>query len=243
MNKTIKCLAVDDEPLALEIIESHISKFPNLKLMGKCGNAIEAAEAIKNEKPDLIFLDINMPEITGIEFMKTIRKSGILVVFTTAYTEYAVDAFALDALDYLLKPISLERFGQTVSRAEEYFTLKNGSEQVNVELNEGHIFVKSDSRLVKIGYDEIYHIEAFADYVKIHIENEKRIVTLQTMRNMELTLPKDKFCRVHRSFIISLNKVKSLSNTEVQIGNKMIPIGKNYKDEFMASMQQHNILK
>ena len=150
MNKVLKCMAVDDEPLALEIMEAHINKCDNLKLIAKCSNALEAAEAIKREKPDLIFCDIHMPEISGIDFMKSLQNSGILVVFTTAYTEYAVDAFTLDALDYLLKPVSFDRFKKSVDRAEEYFSIKNKSEQPQAEMNEGFMFVKADSKMIKI---------------------------------------------------------------------------------------------
>lgn len=237
MNKVLKCMAVDDEPLALEIMEAHINKCDNLKLIAKCSNALEAAEAIKREKPDLIFCDIHMPEISGIDFMKSLQNSGILVVFTTAYTEYAVDAFTLDALDYLLKPVSFDRFKKSVDRAEEYFSIKNKSEQPQAEMNEGFMFVKADSKMIKINYDEIWYVEAFADYVKIYTGEDKRIVTLQTMKNMEQSLPADKFARVHRSYIVAINKVVAIGAHEVKIGNKSIPLGKNYKDAFAQRMQ------
>lgn len=236
MNKTIKCIAVDDEPLALEIIEAHVNKCDNLKLIAKCANAIEAAEAISHEKPDIIFCDIHMPEISGIDFMKSLQKSGILVVFTTAYSEYAVDAFSLDALDYLLKPISLDRFKKSIERAEEYFTFKNQVEQPKAEMNIEHMFVKADSKMIKINYEDIWYVEAFADYVKIFTAEDRRIVTLQTMKNMETSLPADKFARVHRSYIVAIDKVKSIGAHEVQIGNKNIPLGKNYKDAFAQRM-------
>lgn len=229
-------MAVDDEPLALEIMEAHIKKCDNLKLIAKCSNALEAAEAIKNEKPDLIFCDIHMPEISGIDFMKSLQNSGILVVFTTAYTEYAVDAFTLDALDYLLKPVSFDRFKKSVDRAEEYFSIKNKSEQPQAEMNEGFMFVKADSKMIKINYDEIWYVEAFADYVKIYTGEDRRIVTLQTMKNMEQSLPADKFARVHRSYIVAVNKVEAIGAHEVKIGTKSIPLGKNYKDAFAQRM-------
>ncbi len=236
MNKTIKCIAVDDEPLALEIIEAHIGKCENLKLIAKCANAIEAAEAISHEKPDIIFCDIHMPEISGIDFMKSLQNSGILMVFTTAYSEYAVDAFSLDALDYLLKPVSLDRFKKSVERAEEYFTFKSQKEQPKAEMSIEHMFVKADSKMIKINYDDIWYVEAFADYVKIFTAEDRRIVTLQTMKNMEISLPADKFARVHRSYIVAMDKVKSIGAHEVQIGNKNIPLGKNYKDAFAVRM-------
>ncbi len=237
MSNLIKCMAIDDEPLALEIIESHISKFPHLKLISKCSNAIEASESIKIEKPDLIFCDINMPEISGIDFMKSIKDTGILLIFTTAYSEYAVDAFTLDALDYLLKPISLDRFKKSIGRADEYFEFKNKSEQPQSEMANQHMFVKADSKMLKINYDDIWYVEAFADYVKIFIEEDKRIVTLQTMKSMDQNLPEDKFVRVHRSYIVAINKIKSIGTHDVQVGNKSIPLGKNFKEAFSQKMQ------
>jgi DNA-binding LytR/AlgR family response regulator len=237
MNKQLKVMAVDDEPLALEIMEAHIKKCDNLKLIAKCANAIEASEAIKHEKPDLVFCDIHMPEISGIDFMKSLQNSGILVVFTTAYSEYAVDAFTLDALDYLLKPVSFDRFKKSVERAEEYFTIKNKTEQPQAEMSEGHMFVKADSKMIKINYDDIWYVEAFADYVKIYISEDKRIVTLQTMKNMEQSLPADKFARVHRSYIVAINKVLAIGAHEVKVGTKNIPLGKNYKEAFSQRMQ------
>jgi DNA-binding LytR/AlgR family response regulator len=178
-----------------------------------------------------------MPEISGIDFMKSLQNSGILVVFTTAYTEYAVDAFTLDALDYLLKPVSFDRFKRSVDRAEEYFSIKDKTEQPQAEMNDGFMFVKADSKMIKINYDEIWYVEAFADYVKIYISEDKRIVTLQTMKNMEQSLPANKFARVHRSYIVATNKVLAIGAHEVKVGNKNIPLGKNYKDAFAQRMQ------
>lgn len=236
MSKVLKCMAVDDEPLALEIMEAHIKKCDNLRLIAKCANAIEASEAISKEKPDLIFCDIHMPEISGIDFMKSLQNSGILVVFTTAYSEYAVDAFTLDALDYLLKPVSFDRFKRSVDRAEEYFAIKEKTEQPSAEMNDGHMFVKADSKMVRINYEDIWYVEAFADYVKIYTSEDKRVVTLQTMKNMEQSLPADKFARVHRSYIVAINKVEAIGAHEIKIGNKHIPLGKNYKDAFSKRM-------
>jgi DNA-binding LytR/AlgR family response regulator len=169
--------------------------------------------------------------------MKSLQNSGILVVFTTAYAEYAVDAFTLDALDYLLKPVSFDRFKRSVDRAEEYFSIKNKTEQPQAEMNDGFMFVKADSKMIKINYDEIWYVEAFADYVKIYTSEEKRIVTLQTMKNMEQSLPANKFARVHRSYIVATSKVLAIGAHEVKVGNKNIPLGKNYKDAFAQRMQ------
>ncbi|MBI1305775.1 MAG: response regulator [Bacteroidetes bacterium] len=236
----MKCLIVDDEPLALDVLESHLKSHPELELVARCSNAIEASEVLKNHQVDLIFIDIQMPEVTGIEFVKTLTNPPLLV-FTTAYAEYAVEGFELDAIDYLLKPISLDRFNKAVAKAKEYYQLKNGNEVENSELEDEHIFVKANQKLIKVSYDDIKYVEAFADYVKIFIP-EKRIVTLQTMKNMEKKLPAEKFCRIHRSFIVGLKHVQSYNSSEVEIDGNKLPIGKNYKDHFMELMKDNNVL-
>ncbi|MFT4521169.1 MAG: DNA-binding LytR/AlgR family response regulator [Bacteroidia bacterium] len=236
----MKCLIIDDEPLAQDVIESHLRSTPELTLVAKCNNAIEAAEMLKNQSIDLIFLDVNMPEISGIDFLRSLSEPP-LVIFTTAHAEYAVEGFELDAIDYLLKPISLERFQKAVSKAKEYFKIKNEDTAESTELDDNHIFVKANQKLIKIDYDEIKYVEAFADYVKIFIP-EKRIVTLQTMKNMERKLPEQKFCRVHRSFIVSLRHIESYNSSEVEVNGVKIPIGKNYKDRFLDLMKGNKIL-
>jgi len=239
----VKVILVDDEPLATEVLESHISKFPHIEVMGKFRNAIDLSEFLTHNQPDAIFLDIQMPQITGLDFMKTIEDKGIAVIFVTAYPEYAVDAFDLEALDYVVKPVSLDRFKKSIERLEEFLRFRKNNEGDDVKLEDGHIFVKADSKFVKLNYDQIQYIEAFADYVKIYISDDKRIITLQTMKNMEATLPSDKFIRVHRSFIVSISKVSALSGTEVTVGSRQIPIGKNYKESFMSVMNQSNFLR
>ncbi len=243
MSEPLNCIAVDDEPLALEVIESLISRHPNLKLARKCQNALEAMEWIKSNPVDVVFSDINMPGITGIDFAKAIQNARPVVVFTTAHQEYAAEAFEIEALDFLLKPVSPDRFSKTVKRLEEYFELRHSKGKENVEMDEGHMFVKSDSKLLKVAYSEILYVEAFADYVKIWIGEEKRIVTLQTMKNMESGLPADKFIRVHRSYIVAIDKIESLQNNAVTIMKKEIPVGKNYKDGLMELISKMNLMK
>lgn len=243
MLDSLNCVCVDDEPLALEVLESLLSRHPNLKLVRKCQNALEAMEWIKSNPVDVVFSDINMPGITGIDFAKAIHDARPVVVFTTAHQEYAAEAFEIEALDFLLKPISPDRFAKTVKRLEEYFELRGSKTKENVELEEGHMFVKSDSKLLKVGYSEIQYVEAFADYVKIWISDEKRIVTLQTMKNMENGLPKDKFIRVHRSYIVAIDKIESLQSNSVTIGKKEIPVGKNYKDGLMNLISSMNLMR
>ena len=240
-NKTLKCIIVDDEPLALEILESHINNTDGLELSKKCVHAIEASEAIKKEQPDVVFLDINMPEVSGLDLAQSL-KGGPLIVFTTAYEEYAVEAFEINAIDYLLKPISPDRFAKSVERVREYMELrsKDGSSASDeLESEEDFIYVKSEQRLIKIAYNDIYYIEALADYVKIHIVGNKRIITLQTMKNMAAKLPQDKFCRVHRSYIVNLKYIKSLSTNKIELNDQQIPIGKNYKEDFMSKINKN----
>ncbi|MCC7299268.1 MAG: response regulator transcription factor [Bacteroidia bacterium] len=239
----MNCICVDDEPLALEVMDSLISRHPNLKLNRKCANALDAMEWIKSNPVDVVFTDINMPGITGIDFAKAIRDSRTLLVFTTAHQEYAAEAFDIEAIDFLLKPVGPERFAKTVKRIEEYFELRENKGKENVEMEDGHIFVKSDSKLLKVAYNEILYVEAFADYVKIWTSEDKRIVTLQTMKNMEMGLPKDKFIRVHRSFIVAIDKIESLQSNAVHIGNKEIPVGKNYKDGLMELISGMNLMR
>ena len=236
----MKCVIIDDEPLAIDVIKSHLANHADLELVGTGSNAIQAAEILKSKQVDLLFLDIQMPEVTGIDFLRSLENPP-LVVFTTAYAEYAVEGFELDAIDYLLKPISKERFDKAIAKAHEYFKLKNGNEVDNTELEEEFIFVKANQKLIKISYDDIKYVEAFADYVKIYIP-EKRIVTLQTMKKMETKLPADKFCRIHRSFIVGLKHIESYNTSEVEVNGNKLPIGKNFKDNFMDLMKANNIL-
>lgn len=243
MTQKFTCLCIDDEPLALEVMDALISQHPSLQVVKKCSNAIEAIEWLNNNSPQVIFTDINMPGISGIEFAKAIKDKELAIIFTTAHQEYAAEAFETTALDYLLKPISPERFGVAVKRIEEYFELRSNKQNEKVEMEDGHIFVKSDSKLLKISYNEILYVEAFADYVKIWISEDKRIVTLQTMKNMESSLPADRFIRVHRSFIVSVDKITSVQPGIVNLGSKEIPVGKNYKDRLQELINNRRLFR
>ncbi len=233
----ISCLIVDDEPLAQDVLEAYIKNTPQLNLVGICNNAIEALEKMKLSQVDLIFLDIQMPEITGIDFLRTL-KDPPMVIFSTAYQNYAVEGFELNAIDYLLKPFSLERFQKAVRKADELAKLK----EEHLQREDEYIFIKSDQKLQKVHYNDILFIEALADYVKIHTP-DKRYITLQTMKNMEEKLPDKYFKRVHRSFIVSLDKIMSIVGGSVEVGDQRIPIGKNYKESFFIALEKNNILK
>jgi DNA-binding LytR/AlgR family response regulator len=236
----MNCIAVDDEPLALDIIEAYVARHPELTLVARCNNAAEASEVLKKHKVDLMFLDIEMPEITGLSFVKSLEHKP-LFMFTTAYPDYALEGFELDAIDYLLKPIAYDRFEKGVEKALEYYKIKQNSDVAESDLESEHFFVKANQKLIKLSYSEIYYVEAFADYVKIFLA-DKKIVTLQTMKNMERKLPPEMFSRVHRSFIVNRNHVASFSTSACEVNEVKIPIGKNYKEAFVALMKSNTIL-
>lgn len=231
----IKTIIVDDEPLALDVLEAYVSKMPNLQLVARCENAFEANEALQNHKIDLIFLDIQMPQLNGIEFLRSLSNPPA-VVFTTAYSEYAVEGFELNAVDYLVKPISMDRFMKAVNKAAEVIARKPESQPQQEEANDNFFFVKADKKLVKIVFDDIVYIEGLKDYVIIKNENS-RVITLQTMKSLEDKLPAQIFKRIHRSFIVNLNKILAVDGSVVEVTEKgqvkQLPIGKNYKDELL----------
>ncbi len=233
----LNCLVVDDEPLARDVLTAFIEENQELRLVHSCQNAIEAREILQHQEVDVVFLDIQMPEISGIEFLKSLRNPP-MVVFTTAFPNYALEGFNLDAVDYLLKPFSKDRFNKAVSKLfERQRSKQNGNEETDLE----HIFVKADQKLIKLRFEDIHYVEALADYVKIHT-NERRIITLQTMKKMEEKLPQDRFIRVHRSFIVGVKKIKSINGNKIELGEQMIPIGKNYKNGLYEYLYSNNIL-
>ena len=227
----MNCLAIDDEPLALTIIEDFTAKIPFVKLVATCTSAMEAMEILNKTKIDLIFLDINMPHLSGTEFLRSMDSTP-MVIFTTAYSEYAVEGFDLNAIDYLVKPIAWDRFLRAVNKAYELYNLKQGktnNETVRAETN--YILVKADYATVKINLNEILYIEGLKDYVKIYC-GPRPVITKTTMKNIEKKLPSARFLRIHKSFIISLSKIDSIENQRVIIGDKRIPVGDQYKDGF-----------
>ena len=218
----INCLVVDDEPLARETLENYIQEFNNLKLIKSCSNAFEAINFIKSEKIDLLFLDINMPKLSGLDMLKALDHKPA-VVFTTAYPEFAVDGFELDAIDYLVKPFGLDRFLKAVNKVEE---------RLKKELDSGHIAIKADKKIYKIKFDDIKYLEAMGDYVKVFTINET-LITHQTMKNLEELLPSGLFIRIHKSFIISFNAINFIEGNQVKINDQMLPIGASFKDELL----------
>lgn len=236
MSKTIQCIIVDDEPIAREILESHLSKINAVTIVATCKNAIEAFNEISSKQVDLIFLDINMPEISGLSFAKSINKN-IKVIFTTAYREYAVDGFDLQAVDYLLKPISFERLLQSVNKyLGENIIINETSLVENIEEKSEFIFVRADRKMVKITFSEINYIESLSDYIKIHLE-DKIIVTRETITSIEAKLPQKEFFRIHRSFIVSIDKITSFTNEFVEINKKALPISRSYKKDVLLRLE------
>lgn len=232
MNK-VTCIAIDDEPIALGIVVSYIKKIPYLELLAEFDNPIDASEYIQKHKVQLIFLDINMPDLSGVEFARTLDKSS-KVIFTTAHDKYAVEGFQLHALDYLLKPISYAVFANSVKHAKEYFDLLESKQaELPVNTDDNYLFVKADYQIHRIEFSDILYFEGLKDYVKLYIEGSlKSIVFHSTMKSLEEKLPLDKFMRVHRSFIVSLNKIKTIERDRIIFGDKRIPISKQYKSGF-----------
>lgn len=237
----INVLIVDDEPLAQEVLEAHIGRIPELHLVKKCSNAIEAKEALMENSIDLMFLDIQMPQITGVEFLKSLENPP-LTIFTTAFSNYAVEGFELNAIDYLLKPVSFDRFSKAVEKAKEQISLRKTTEPEQSEVD--HIYVKSDKKLIRVRYSDIIYIEGLKDYVIIRMDTG-RIITLQTMKSLEEKLPSKIFRRIHRSFIVSVDKIQAVEGNMIEIMEKgqakHIPIGKNYRDELLDLIEKNRL--
>jgi len=236
MLRIIKCLVVDDEPVAREILENHLAKIKAVNVVAGCKNALEAFHFINAEKVDLIFLDINMPEISGLSFAKSINRN-IKIIFTTAYREYAVDGFDLQAVDYLLKPISFERLLQGINKyLDENSVAENVVSGEIVPEKSDFIFVRSDRKMIKICIPDILFIESLADYIKIYLSGST-VVTRETMSSIEAKLPQQDFIRTHRSFIVSIAAIESFTNEFIEINRKQIPISRSYKKEVLDSLE------
>ncbi|MEL7220508.1 MAG: LytTR family DNA-binding domain-containing protein [Bacteroidota bacterium] len=242
----INVIIVDDEPLAQDVLETYIEKIPELKLIQKCNNAFEANEALKQNDIDLMFLDIQMPQLTGTDFLRSLDKPPV-VIFTTAYSNYAVDGFELNAIDYLLKPISMDRFLKAANKAIAQIELQRGGGKAvksGTENEADFTFVKADKKLVKVTFNDVIYIEGLKDYVIIR-QTAGRIVTLQTMKSLEQKLPDHIFKRIHRSYIVNLNKIEALVGNMVEVTEKgqakHLPVGKNYRDDLLELINQNRI--
>ena len=234
MTHPIRCVVIEDEPLAQNVLKKYIEDSPALQLVALLNNAVEAQNILLQQDVELIFLDINLPKLSGISFLKSLPRPP-LIIFTTAYPEYAVEGFELNAVDYLLKPFSFERFLKAVNKTVEKLNQKEIPEQSA----QPFIFMKADKKLHKINLDDILYIEAAGDYVKVITENGQLIVN-DTLKNLEKELTTSQFIRVHKSFIISKNKIKFFEGNYVKVGKAEIPIGNSYKEEIAALLKEKN---
>ena len=228
----IKCVIVDDEPLAVELLASYVAKIPFLELMGKYTNATDALKGITEQPVDLLFLDIQMPEVNGLELSRMVPEAT-RIVFTTAFQQYAIDGYRTNALDYLLKPITYANFLEACTKALQWFSLVWQSGAAKTDEEPKSIFVKSEYKLIQINLDHIRYIEGLKDYVKIYIEGSSRpILSLMNMKAMEQQLPASRFIRVHRSFIVSKEKITEIDRNRIIFNDVHIPIGDSYKQAF-----------
>jgi len=227
----VNCIAIDDEPIALKQITSYIQRTPFLNHVASCKSAFEAMSIIVSNKVDLMFVDIHMPDLNGVDFVKACSKDQ-KVIFTTAYEQYAVDGFKVDALDYILKPFGYEEFLKSAQKAQYYFELLNKSKDGDV-LSQNSFFVRSDYKLRKVFYDDILYVEGQREYVKIVLKNDLPIVTMMSMKAIEEKLPSTIFMRVHRSFVINLNHIEVVDNSCIVFGKQRIPVSDQYKKVFI----------
>ncbi len=223
----INCFIVDDEPLAIRVLEKYITQTPALQLMGSTTEPLEALAQLQAKPVDLLFLDINMPDLSGISLARVLAPAPLLV-FTTAYPEFAVEGFELEALDYLVKPISFERFLKAVQKT---------TQRLENKINMTHLTIKADRRLYHLPLQDIYYIEAHGDYVKIHTKNQM-LVPKETLRNIEERLPEGQFLRVHRSYLVAINKIEFLEGNFIHMGNVNIPVGQAYREDLLRAFEQ-----
>ena len=230
----IKCLIVDDEPLAIEILESFVDRVDSLELVASCSNAVSAFDTLKKERIDLLFLDIQMPKLTGIEFLKILNPAP-KVIFTTAYRDYAVESYELNVVDYLLKPIAFDRFLMAINKVME----KESNDAMTVMHSDSkldadpYLFLKADRKMVKVLLNEITYIESLKDYVRVKMIGGKEVISHQKISYMEKKLPAECFLRIHKSYIISLNKIEAYNTSLVEVGGNELPVGRSYKSEVM----------
>ncbi|HYK76607.1 MAG TPA: LytTR family DNA-binding domain-containing protein [Daejeonella sp.] len=239
----IRCLVVDDEPLALDILADYIAKIPFLQLVKTTTSAIEGLGLVQNDAVDLVFLDVQMPELTGLQFLKIIN-GKCDVILTTAYSQYALDGYELNVLDYLLKPIAFDRFYKSAQKVLQQ-RQNNGfnppsAEVQNFQNVQNFIFVKTEHKIQKIYLNDIQYIEGLKDYISIFTQSE-RIITLQNMKKMEEALPAPAFVRVHKSYIVALDKIDTIERSRIQIKDKIIPIGDTYREHFFKLIENKNI--
>lgn len=224
----LQCLAVDDEPLALHLLEDYLSRVPDMQLVAKCGDAFEAGKILRSQPIDLMFLDIQMPGLTGLKFIESLSHKP-MIILVTAYEQFALEGYTLDVVDYLLKPVELDRFMKACNKAWELHQLKSAG--TNPQKGPGYFFVNADYSLLKIQFDDICWIEGLRDYIKIHLKSTSRpVVVRMSVKGVEAELPGSGFIRVHKSYIVSINDITAIRKNSVFIKDQEIPVGDTYRD-------------
>mgnify|MGYP003635017746 FL=1 len=240
-NIKITCIIVDDEPMALNLVESYVEKTPFLVLKKKCSSAIEAMEFIKEKPVDLLFLDIQMPDLTGIEFSKMLPKNT-RVIFTTAFDQYALEGFKVEALDYLLKPFDYAEFLAAANKANTWFALVKGKQQTILSEEKEFLFVKSEYKQLRIKLADVLYFEGLKDYIKIWVkDNPKPILTLMSLKSLQEELPETQFLRVHRSFIVALKNIEVIERSQIIINNQRITVSEQYKPKFLGFIKNNSL--
>ncbi|APY01203.1 LytR/AlgR family response regulator transcription factor [Lacinutrix venerupis] len=240
-NLKISCVIVDDEPMALNLVESYVEKTPFLDLKRKCSSAIEAMEFIKNNPVDLLFLDIQMPDLSGIEFSKMLPKET-RVIFTTAFDHYALEGFKVEAIDYLLKPFDYAEFLTSANKANTWFELLKGKREPIVSEEKEFLFVKSEYKQLRVKLADVLYFEGLKDYIKIWLkDNPKAILTLMSLKSLEQELPETQFMRVHRSFIISLKNIDVIERSQIIINDQRITVSEQYKPKFLEYINNNSL--
>jgi two-component system, LytTR family, response regulator len=237
----IKCIIIDDEPLARKGLKEYIADVDFLELTGEYDNALKASEALSKGDVQLLFLDIQMPKITGLDFFKTLKQPPP-VIFTTAYPQYALEGFEVNALDYLVKPVSFDRFLKAAMKAKEYYEVREQNNKAANNTSSDHFFIKADNKLIKLLFDDILFAEALQNYVVIHTK-DKKYITYLTFKSVEDYLPASRFIKVHKSYIIAASKIETIDGNIIRIGRHEIPVSRNLKDEVMDKLLKGKFLK
>ncbi len=234
----ITTIAIDDEPLALQLVTGYIQKTPGLRLIGKFDNPVDASEFLANSRVDLIFVDIQMPDLSGIEFTRIMEK-GPKVIFTTAFEKYALEGYKLEIVDYLLKPFSYEEFLVSVQKVKKLIRLEQKA-PIDIEANSEFLFLKSDYKIKRINFNDILYIEGLKDYVKVYTQNSpKPILSLTSLKLLESKLPGNRFMRIHRSFIVNLGKIDTIERSRIVFGKEYIPVSDQYKEKFQEFLDKN----
>ncbi|HSO86433.1 MAG TPA: LytTR family DNA-binding domain-containing protein [Draconibacterium sp.] len=235
----IRTIAIDDEPLALQLVNGYISKTPFLEHVASFDNPLDAMDFLSTNSVDLIFLDIHMPDLSGIEFTR-ILENRPKIIFTTAYEKYALEGFKLEAVDYLLKPFSYEEFLKAAKKAEKLLRLEHPVQTEEIEANNEFLFLKSEYKIRRINFNEIKYIEGLKDYVKVYLQNEEKpVLSINSLKSLEAKLPETKFMRVHRSFIVNLDKIETIERSRIVFGKTYIPVSDQYKDKFQEYLDKN----